>query len=405
MCFVRYIHIYMRESIIIFAIGLVGLDILRLFFYGICMTLAIIPAIILFILKITVFMTLTRAKNIGKFVFISGVLLIFFIIAILSYTPSPPDVDTLYSCDPEMFEMDLVWTWVNVTDKSWQEKAKENGCDVEGYLSGGGDFDPFQELRFSLRSARKNMPFLRNIYIVTAFEQKPDWLIAQKNVHMIHHSQLLPKTAFPTFNSQPTEYSIANFYALGIIPDKCFLYLNDDFLVMKKLEISDFIDSQGRVKLYAYQHRETPFGWMDIPFGLNGYESDYLTDPHVPYLINAPIMLEAVSACDTCNEIFASKCSRKGRFFADFYQTALLNKYDHGIVRFISPIEGFFNRAPLGLTSLSLRNNLKLIEWLDPKFVYIESHDDLENREGALELVKGFLTNSFPDSAPWEKSL
>jgi len=52
--------------------------------------------------------------------------------------------------------------------------------------------------------------------------------------------------------------------------DHCYLYMNDDFLLAKKLSSGEFFDDQGRISAYAYVHVEFPFnlGFIDLPYGL-----------------------------------------------------------------------------------------------------------------------------------------
>ena len=52
--------------------------------------------------------------------------------------------------------------------------------------------------------------------------------------------------------------------------EHCYLYMNDDFLVAKKLKSGDFFDDRGRVSAFAYVHVALPLGlgFIDLPYGL-----------------------------------------------------------------------------------------------------------------------------------------
>jgi hypothetical protein len=76
--------------------------------------------------------------------------------------------------------------------------------------------------------------------------------------------------------------------------------------------------------------------------------------------------------------------------------------WKHNALQYISPIDSFLVRLGLGINFLNLQTNIDLIEFIEPKFVFIESHNSIENRQGALQMVLGFLQKHFPDKGSWE---
>jgi hypothetical protein len=46
--------------------------------------------------------------------------------------------------------------------------------------------------------------------------------------------------------------------------------------------------------------------------------------------------------------------------------------------------------------------NAFLVRWFDPKFVYIESHDDVESKPDFVSLIKNFIKKKFDQKADWE---
>ena len=323
---------------------------------------------------------------------------------VLSYAPSPPAVtEPELACPVDMPEMEAVWTWVNTTDTVWRAEAEKHGCKVDS--SGYGDRDPFESLKYSMRSVSKNMPWIKSFIILTAIEtQFPSWLLRDfPGVKVVNHEAFFPPNTAPAFNSQPVEYSVSFLHSRGIVKHRCFLYLNDDFLINQPLEISDFIDPEGRVLMYAYVQKKigdsnTP---IDVPFGLLDRSSESpLVDPHIPYLINSRIAEDMMKNCSFCDKMFQKKCTRSGSFFASHYHKFIMNM--PGFWREVSPWDGLFNRCGIGLEQISLEANFRLLNWLNPKFVFIESHNSVENRPGGLEMIKKYLDSEFPDPAPWE---
>ena len=87
---------------------------------------------------------------------------------------------------------------------------------------------------------------------------------------------------------------------------------------------------------------------------------------------------------------------------AQFYLQSLLNSWNEGLVRLNSPWDGLFNRCPLGLTQISPELNGLLLKWFHPKFVYIESHDGVEELPGFVKLIGNYLKENFQQHCPWE---
>jgi hypothetical protein len=328
------------------------------------------------------------------------------LILFLSYTPISLDT-AKYTCPlPVPEKLDVILTWVNVTDTTWQEKARENKCNVDKYVSGAGDADPFETLKYTIRGIRKNMQFVNKIYITTE-DQKISWLVEGDDIRIVPHSEFVDKQILPTFNSHPTEYSIHKIFDKGLTQYPCFLYMNDDFLVMKKTKISDFIDPEtGKIIFYGYQHVDIPVGpgFVDLPVGFfkfpEGDDLRTLIDPHVPYIVNAHAMTDYMQECGAkCDTILNTKCTRTGRLWSNEHMRYL---WKHNALQYISPIDSFLVRLGLGINFLNLQTNIDLIEFIEPKFVFIESHNSIENRQGALQMVLGFLQKHFPDKGSWE---
>ena len=147
--------------------------------------------------------------------------------------------------------IDAVFTWVDGGDPQHQKKRREYSAD--GKLSGTHQhaasatrFSDQGELFYSVLLARKNAPWLRNIYIVTD-EQVPSWLTSDMandlGVNVVDHKILFRgyEEYLPTFNSMAIEAMIHRIPRLS----SRFLYFNDDVFIVRPVAESDYF-SEGK---------------------------------------------------------------------------------------------------------------------------------------------------------------
>lgn len=139
-------------------------------------------------------------------------------------------------------EIDIVYTWVNNYDTSWLKNKTEylnktNKKVIPNNSIGNERFEDHDELKYSLRSIEKYIPWVRYIYIITD-KQKPSWIdYNNKRIHIIDHSEIFPSyIKKPVYNSLLIEWYIHNIPELS----ENFIYLNDDFFILKKLKKTDF---------------------------------------------------------------------------------------------------------------------------------------------------------------------
>lgn len=144
----------------------------------------------------------------------------------------------------EPFDIDLVYLWVNGSDPEWiARKNRFFGIEIasNGEATSKGRFADNGELKYSLRSVEKNVPWVRRIFIVTD-GQTPVWLDLQnEKVEIIDVQQILPPEALPCYNSVIVEHFIWKIPGLG----EHFLYANDDMFFNKPLSPDFFFTSEG----------------------------------------------------------------------------------------------------------------------------------------------------------------
>jgi hypothetical protein len=344
------------------------------------------------------------------------------------------------TCGPNHSEkpIEVVYTWVNVSDARWRQKAKHFKCSPQRYLTGEGDIDPFDSLKYSMRSLQKNAGdiFLK-ILIVTERDQAPGWLnISHPLVKIVYHDEFMPAESAPVFNSNPTEYLLFNLKEAGFIKQNCFLYLNDDFFINRQLSLGDLIAGNGRLIFNSVIHLDTPFqvnslfggvndssfalsskdysdrkGFLDLPFGMwkiNGEHQEEhiaaIADPHVPYVINAEAFGSFMVECGaSCQRFARSRCVRRGPMPMSSYQNYLATRHPE-LVQFVPPLLALRLRLPWGISGVSARVNDFLIKLVRPMFVYIQSHDSVEQDADYVFYIRKYLETSFPIAAPWELS-
>ena len=147
--------------------------------------------------------------------------------------------------------IDLVYTWVDGSDKKWLEKKNKYSGNIKK-IDDNTRFTNIDELKYSLRSVYEYAKWINNIYIVVDDDQKPEWLnLNHPKIHLIKHSQIfMNKNDLPTFNSYSIESNLHNIPGLS----ENYLYLNDDFFFGNHTIKSDFISEEGKLSYYPSGH-------------------------------------------------------------------------------------------------------------------------------------------------------
>ncbi|MDD4489816.1 MAG: Stealth CR1 domain-containing protein [Paludibacter sp.] len=140
-------------------------------------------------------------------------------------------------------EIDLVYLWVDGNDPIWiarkQEALIRRNSGIKVNIN--GRYVDNDELKYSLRSVEKHLPWIRKIFIATNHQQ-PGWLnINHPKIELVNQDEFLPPEAIPCFNSVVIEYFI---YRIPGLSDY-FLYANDDMFVHTDLQPSYFFAGDG----------------------------------------------------------------------------------------------------------------------------------------------------------------
>jgi len=145
--------------------------------------------------------------------------------------------------------IDAVYTWVNGDDDAFQQRLSKYRCktrEEDENATGPKRFRDNGELRYSLRSLYRHLPWIRHIYLVTN-GQIPTWLDTNHpGLTLVQHESIYPNAShLPTFNSTSIECHLHRIPGLA----KRFLYFNDDSFLGDTVRKDDFYSSSSGFRI------------------------------------------------------------------------------------------------------------------------------------------------------------
>lgn len=164
--------------------------------------------------------------------------------------------------------IDLVYAWCDDADATWRAKREATavrfGVATDAVHNGACRYRGGDMLRYSLRSAFRFAPWIRNVFVVMDDDQSvPDWPeLKDARIKVVRHSEIMPQNILPCFSSGVIEHHLARIPGLA---DR-YLYANDDTLFWEETRPSFFFARDG----YPYFR----FGAYRKP-SANGVEQDY----------------------------------------------------------------------------------------------------------------------------------
>ncbi|MDC0580866.1 stealth family protein [Amylibacter sp.] len=160
--------------------------------------------------------------------------------------------------------MDAVYAWVDGSDPDFLSRRsyyfkQQQEYNLEKIANLDSRFEEVNELFYSIRSVRKFAPWIKNIYVITD-RQIPKFihngLLQDKALFIIDHKLVFRnyEKSLPTFSSRAIE---AVFDRIPNLSEK-FIYLNDDFFLVREVEPSAFyID--GKYIFYGCAEPKNPY--------------------------------------------------------------------------------------------------------------------------------------------------
>ena len=304
-------------------------------------------------------------------------------------------------------DIDLVYTWVDGNDPIWQKEkekyAKLANLPINNFAAAKERFEDNDELKYSLRSVEKFMPWIHKIYIVTN-GQIPEWLnLNHPKIKIITHEQILEKSALPTFNSMAIETGLQNIPELS----EYFIYSNDDFFVKRTLTPGYFFNKSKKPILRMRKMVTSTTPWINESGKLNIenilYTSDiflYKFNEIYPYTFVHTMAPYRKSDYITTAKIFEKEFKntmhakfRKGnlisRVIINYYElynkSAILKKNSPDLIIHLSEIYNF--------TDFITENNF-------PTFCV---EDDKDATTEDKKIFKAHLQKLYPQKSSFEK--
>lgn len=134
-----------------------------------------------------------------------------------------------------MEKIDFVLTWVDGSDKEWQETRRKYHPN-KGSDGGESRYRDWENLQYWFRGVEKFAPWVNQIYFVTC-GHVPSWLnLSHPKLKLIRHEDYMNPEYLPTFNINSIEL---NFHRIKGLSEK-FVYFNDDTFLLRKVKEEDF---------------------------------------------------------------------------------------------------------------------------------------------------------------------
>ncbi len=131
-------------------------------------------------------------------------------------------------------KIDFVLTWVDGSDPDWI--ASRNKYDNNASGNKAAHYRDMGTLKYWFRAVEKYAPWVNKIHFVTC-GQTPEWLNTEhEKLHLVSHSDYMPKEYLPTFSVNPIEM---NFHRIKDLEEQ-FVYFNDDTFLNAPVSETDF---------------------------------------------------------------------------------------------------------------------------------------------------------------------
>ncbi|WP_439687903.1 hypothetical protein [Cupriavidus oxalaticus] len=188
--------------------------------------------------------------------------------------------------------IDVVFTWVDSADSKWlsefhSAKADVDGSSIAPYAMDAARFANHDELKFALHGVMKFLPWVNNIYVVTA-GQRPSWFQRNPRIIFVDHQAIIPRQYLPTFNSHVIEAYIHRIPGLT----EQFIYFNDDVFVARPLPKSHFFRGNGIASIFLGKKKlsEMRNRGLSTPTMFASQNSLNLLSRHYEHSIDAPLV-------------------------------------------------------------------------------------------------------------------
>ena len=316
-------------------------------------------------------------------------------------------------------DIDLVYTWCNDNDNQWHQKRQQyqKGIVADEQAVCTGRFVQNNELKYSLRSVEKYMPWVRRIYIVSD-NQTPEWLNTDHpKITMVNHEQIIDEKYLPLFNSSAIEIGLP--YIPGL--SEHFLYMNDDEFINAPVQPDDFFTSDDKIiwranvakePLKLTQYVSKIISMRDL--AQNIFATKYpLYYPH--HNIDAYHKSDFIACNQLVPDLLQKTQSHRFRDSSDWQRSLVyyysINK-NHGMIKYVDEyryslkawlkhyfIEGGHRDSTV--LSLHCKDYERKLKRQKPLFFCLEDGEKVHDEDRIRG--KAFMESYFPDKSSFEK--
>ncbi|MEP4593563.1 MAG: stealth conserved region 3 domain-containing protein [Ilumatobacter sp.] len=269
-------------------------------------------------------------------------------------------------------------------------------------------FRTFDELRYSLRSVRQYVPYVRKIFIVTD-RQVPPWLDSgHGQIEIVDHRDIFDDLSdLPTFNSHAIESQLHHIDGLA----EHYLYVNDDVFFGRLSDWHTYFERSGHSKFFeskaGFEAGEpSPFGTSVDNAGKNLQRELFRETgwapskklKHTPHPQQRSLMFEIEKRFG--DAYIATKRARFRSTTDISFAAALHHRYGQTLGR---AWPGSIRYQYLNLAEHNLVDRLEIL--LGTPFDTLCLNDgamDAHTFPAAQASVREFLAARFPYRAPWE---
>ncbi|MDA8595048.1 stealth family protein [Flavobacteriaceae bacterium] len=305
-----------------------------------------------------------------------------------------------------MKTIDIVYTWVNGSDVKL--KAKRASYLTESKNAGSEEtrFESSNELQYSLELLFKHVDFVRKVFIITDNQQPnleslfQNYPQAKEKIEIVDHSLIFKdyEHLLPTFNSLSIESMMWRIPNL----QEHFLYMNDDFFIVKKLKFKQLfkkgvpvlrgkLDTNPRLKRLLKRsllyiglkgNMESLTASFNISLfkgaKLSGYSNKYLSISHYPNPLRKSTL---VTLFDSFRAEFEKNASYRFRNYLQFNVVSAANHFElknfgAGIKR---PRDVYMQ--PAGRGPKYIDRKFQLAIQTKARYICIQSMDMLNEKE------------------------
>jgi len=196
--------------------------------------------------------------------------------------------------------VDIVITWLDANDPVWRASFKSFGFTYDPER-----FTTSREVDINLASLSVYFPNCGKVYIVSDQQMDLGYLPEsfRKKISFVKHSAIIDEQYLPTFSANVLEANLWKIPGLSEI----FMYLNDDFFLMKPFDIDRIINAGPQVivpssyntrwcqpanlkaESFPEAHSIDYTNTNNLFMSKFGYCIPYLNDDHRPYILSVSL--------------------------------------------------------------------------------------------------------------------